>query len=214
MTKTVRPLATRLRPASMALALGIVLLPAVVGTKSAEAQTEARSFKVLYNFKGAPDGNNPVAGLIRDAAGNLYGTTVGGGGSTNCASAYLGCGTVFMLGKTGKETVLYSFTGSPDGANPRGCLVRDARGNLLWHYLLRRRPRRRNGVQSGGERYGDGAAQLRWHGRRRSVRGWFDPGRGGQTVRHHCQRRRLHLGNGVQSGCERRGGGALQLPGV
>ena len=37
--------------------------------------------KVLHNFSGIPDGASPMAGLIWDAAGNLYGTTVGGGPS-------------------------------------------------------------------------------------------------------------------------------------
>jgi uncharacterized repeat protein (TIGR03803 family) len=60
--------------------------------------------------------------LIRDAAGDLYGTTFQGG-----ASAY---GTVFQLDATGKETVLYSFTGGADGAYPYAGLVRDAAGNL------------------------------------------------------------------------------------
>jgi uncharacterized repeat protein (TIGR03803 family) len=75
---------------------------------------------VLYSFKGAPDAQNPVGGLIRDAAGNLYG--IAGGGSSNV-------GTVFKLDRTG-ETILYNFTGGPDGANPTGSLVQDPSGNL------------------------------------------------------------------------------------
>jgi uncharacterized repeat protein (TIGR03803 family) len=79
---------------------------------------------VLYGFTGTGgDGATPEAGLLRDGKGNLYGVTYGGGTS--------GDGTVFMLDKTGKETVLYSFGGSPDGANPSfGYLIRDAKGNL------------------------------------------------------------------------------------
>jgi uncharacterized repeat protein (TIGR03803 family) len=83
---------------------------------------------VLYNFTGHPDGAWPDAGLIRDAKGDLYGTTYGGG-TTGCYD-HDGCGTVFMLSKTGKETVLYTFTGGDDGANPYGDLLRDARGDL------------------------------------------------------------------------------------
>ncbi len=54
-----------------------------------------------------------------DHAGNLYGTTNGGGP-----------GTVFKVDASGNETVLHRFTGSSDGANPQGHLVFDANGNL------------------------------------------------------------------------------------
>ncbi|HXM20108.1 MAG TPA: choice-of-anchor tandem repeat GloVer-containing protein [Terriglobales bacterium] len=77
---------------------------------------------VLYSFKGTSDGKTPMAGLIRDAAGNLYGTTEYGGAS--------GAGVVFKLDTTGKQTVLYPFTGGADGANPIASLIRDAVGNL------------------------------------------------------------------------------------
>ena len=82
---------------------------------------------VLYSFTGGADGGYPVAGLVRDSAGNLYGTTFYGGSSNNC---YQGCGTVFKLDTTGAETVLYSFTGGPDGQWPAAGLIRDATGNL------------------------------------------------------------------------------------
>src|SRR5271166_876296 len=90
----------------------------VVGIRSAEAQT----FGVLYTFTGGADGGNPVGGLIRDDKGNLYGTT--------CCGGTHGAGTVFVLDKAGKETVLYSFTGGQDGDQPYASLIRDARGNL------------------------------------------------------------------------------------
>jgi uncharacterized repeat protein (TIGR03803 family) len=78
--------------------------------------------KVLHSFTGGVDGAYPEAGLVRDSAGNLYGTTEGGG-------AY-GAGVVFKLDKTGAESLLYSFTGGADGANPWAGLVRDSAGNL------------------------------------------------------------------------------------
>lgn len=76
----------------------------------------------LYLFAPAPDGSNPRTSLIRDEAGNLYGTTFFGG--------LYGNGTVFKVDPTGHETVLYNFTGGADGANPWSGLVRDATGNL------------------------------------------------------------------------------------
>jgi uncharacterized repeat protein (TIGR03803 family) len=81
---------------------------------------------VLYSFKGGTDGISPGAALIRDANGNLYSTT-GGGGAQNS-------GTVFELAPNGEggfsESVLYSFQGRPDGAGPTGALLRDLNGNL------------------------------------------------------------------------------------
>jgi uncharacterized repeat protein (TIGR03803 family) len=61
-------------------------------------------------------------------AGDLYGTTFFGGNLSGCGG--LGCGVVFKLDKAGKETVLYSFTGGADGANPYVGLVRDEEGNF------------------------------------------------------------------------------------
>jgi uncharacterized repeat protein (TIGR03803 family) len=59
--------------------------------------------------------------MIADAAGNLYGTTYGGGAS--------GQGTVFQLDPSGTLTVIYSFTGGND-ASPWSGLIADAVGNL------------------------------------------------------------------------------------
>lgn len=81
---------------------------------------------VLYSFTGAADGARPYPGVIRDAAGNLYGVTYFGGHS-HCAG---GCGTVFELSKGGSLTTLYRFNGTKDGGNPRGGLVIDPAGNL------------------------------------------------------------------------------------
>jgi uncharacterized repeat protein (TIGR03803 family) len=79
---------------------------------------------VLYSFQGGDDGAAPAAGLVFDRAGNLYGTTIGGGPSLD--------GTVFQLMRSGgswKETVLHRFTGS-DGAYPVDSLILDDAGNL------------------------------------------------------------------------------------
>src|SRR6516165_1696480 len=90
---------------------------------SARAQcTGSCQFITLYTFTGQPDGAGPQASLIKDAAGNLYGTTEAGGTSN--------LGTVFKLDASGAETILHSFTGAPDGANPKAGLALDAVGNL------------------------------------------------------------------------------------
>jgi uncharacterized repeat protein (TIGR03803 family) len=91
---------------------------------------------VLYSFTGGADGGTPLAGLIFDATGNLYGTTsVGGDHSSQfCGSA--GCGVVFMLKPhtNGKwtEKVLHRFCsrlGCPLGASPNGVIL-DTSGNV------------------------------------------------------------------------------------
>jgi uncharacterized repeat protein (TIGR03803 family) len=77
---------------------------------------------VLHSFMGGTDGVLPVASLVRDEAGNLYGSTYLGG--INYA------GIIFKLDSAATETVLYSFSGGADGGNPDGPLVRDGEGTL------------------------------------------------------------------------------------
>jgi uncharacterized repeat protein (TIGR03803 family) len=85
---------------------------------------------VLYSFTGGADGSNPYyVDLVLDPAGNLYGTTVGGGDLT-CGGHGGGCGVVFKVDPTGKETVLHAFAGGTDGGGPSSGLVRDSQGNL------------------------------------------------------------------------------------
>ncbi|HEX4295698.1 MAG TPA: choice-of-anchor tandem repeat GloVer-containing protein [Rhizomicrobium sp.] len=88
----------------------------------------ATGVSILYSFTDGEDGATPQAGLIADKAGNLYGTTLQGGGSS-CPSG-AGCGVVFRLAPDGTETVLYAFTGGSDGSNPVAGLVADKDGNL------------------------------------------------------------------------------------
>lgn len=91
------------------------------------ASAAAPQFKVLYNFRLSKDGGFPGAGVIADGAGNLYGTTEGGG------RAY---STVYELkrpvapGGTWTEITLHSFKDSRDGLYPQAGLVFDAMGNL------------------------------------------------------------------------------------
>jgi uncharacterized repeat protein (TIGR03803 family) len=77
---------------------------------------------VLYSFTGGADGATPEAGLVQDAGGNFYGTTSAGGAYNS--------GTVFELDTSGKETVLYTFTGGADGKSPFAGLILDPAGNL------------------------------------------------------------------------------------
>jgi uncharacterized repeat protein (TIGR03803 family) len=85
------------------------------------AKTKAK-LTVLHSFAGGADGATPYSTLVRDAKGNLYGTTLAGG------SANLG--TVFRINKKGVETVLHTFTGGSDGANPYAGVIFGADGAL------------------------------------------------------------------------------------
>ena len=102
-----------------------VFLLALVTSPLMQAQT----FTTLYNFTGSTDGAYPYAGVVQDEVGNLYGVAANGG-NLNCTFlGQPGCGGGFKIDTTGKETVLYSFSGK-DGAYPYGTLVRDEEGNL------------------------------------------------------------------------------------
>ena len=105
---------------SFVIFMTLLLASAIVPT-----QAQAQKFKVLHTFHG-PDGANPVGGVIRDAAGNLYGTTAEGG--SGCRG--FGCGTAFKLDKSGKQTWLHKFNNG-NGNTPGGALLRDASGNLF-----------------------------------------------------------------------------------
>ena len=107
------------------------------GIRSGESWAES----VIYSFTGGNDGFNPVAGVTRDASGNLYGTTSLGG-------AY-GNGVVYELSPSSSgwtQTVLYAFQGQNDGQNPVGGVVLDKAGNLYGSTLF-------GGVNNGGTVY-------------------------------------------------------------
>ena len=79
--------------------------------------------KILHSFSGS-DGAGPLAGLLRDTKGNLYGTATWGGPEN--------FGNVFKLAKNGVLTVLHTFIGGDpgDGSEPAAALVMDKLGNL------------------------------------------------------------------------------------
>jgi len=87
-------------------------------------------------FNGNKDGGDPEDTLVRDAKGNIYGTTLFGG-------TYYYYGAIFKINSKGAETLVHSFTGGSDGANPYAGLALDAQGNLY-------------GTASAGGTYGQG----------------------------------------------------------
>jgi uncharacterized repeat protein (TIGR03803 family) len=172
--------------------------------------TPPGSLTVLHRFAGS-DGSRPVdwAGLLADAAGNLYGTTSAGGDCTSCAVQFIeGCGTVFQLTPSGALTVLYSFTGGSDGGDPTAALIADTAGNLYGTTL-------EGGATGSCNRpYGCGTVfQLTPSGtlnaphlhrqRRVTSRGLGRPPRrrGGQSLWHDpFRRRRYELHSGLRHG--------------
>jgi uncharacterized repeat protein (TIGR03803 family) len=91
---------------------------------------------VLHSFSGGVDGGQPIPGVIRTAAGALFGTTNAGGTHT--------LGVVFKLDTTGKLIVLHNFS-RVSGEYPLGRLVRDGDNNLY-------------GTTMSGGAYGHGTA--------------------------------------------------------
>src|SRR5579864_8322046 len=88
---------------------------------------------ILHDFGSGDDGNGPFASLVFDKAGNLYGTT-GGGGYMGGVCSNGGCGTVFKLTPTSNgwtESVLYRFRSYKTGTGPAARLVLDNAGHLF-----------------------------------------------------------------------------------
>jgi uncharacterized repeat protein (TIGR03803 family) len=93
------------------------------------------SYHILHNFGSSKaDGERPAAGLVMDAAGNMYGNTSSGGAYNQ--------GTIFKFAYTcgggWKETILYAFPDCSKGCLPGGTMAIDKAGNLF-------------GVSSGGQ---------------------------------------------------------------
>jgi uncharacterized repeat protein (TIGR03803 family) len=88
---------------------------------------QAGGYKVVHTFSGQTngDGEEPWASLIKDGAGNLYGTTLAGGANN--------WGTVFRIAPDGAESVIYSFCekkNCSDGQLPHDALIMDKAGKL------------------------------------------------------------------------------------
>jgi uncharacterized repeat protein (TIGR03803 family) len=91
--------------------------PTYLGSSLEPQPLIGTGYKSLYKFKGGADGASPKNSALIAVNGHLYGMSSTGG--TGC-----GCGTVFEVGTSGAESVLYSFKGgSSDGASPRGGLI-------------------------------------------------------------------------------------------
>jgi uncharacterized repeat protein (TIGR03803 family) len=101
---------------------GTLAMLALVAMLAGSAWAKTNSTTVIYSFAGDEDGEYPSTELVRDSAGNLYGTSVLGGD--------FGSGTVFEVSPSGTHTILYSFTSGADGGQPYGGVTLDAEGNL------------------------------------------------------------------------------------
>ena len=99
---------------------------------------------MLYRFTGgSSDGANPAGDLTLDQSGNIYGTTIGGGGNCDIGAP---CGTIYELTPSGGGwtiTILYFPQNDNNGFEPEGGVIFDTSGNLY-------------GVFFGGGPYGFG----------------------------------------------------------
>ena len=126
---------------------GTTMLGGALGAGAVFKLSKKGAETVLHSFSGGTDGSYPVASLVMDGTGNLFGTTLEGGS---------GFGTVVRLTPDGIETVLHQFGGAGDGAPPACALIMDRKGQSLWHHGRWRRAERRNSVQAFHAREGDG----------------------------------------------------------
>jgi len=118
------------KPFSAAKSIFVVFVTLLLALAIVPAQAQVQKFTVLHTFRGAPnDGAAPWGVLVRDGAGNFYGTTTSGGSGRGFCTNYGGCGTAFKFDKSGKKIWLHSFT-FPKGWSPETGLLRGAAGAL------------------------------------------------------------------------------------
>jgi len=113
----------RVEKPKLSCTVSFILALASFAASVAHGQALGTSEAILWSFGNGTDGANPEGALIRDARGNLYGTTQCGGGAGPCY------GTVFELTSAGKEFVLWSLVGS-SSSGPEAGLLRDRHGHL------------------------------------------------------------------------------------
>jgi uncharacterized repeat protein (TIGR03803 family) len=99
----------------------LALMALVIGTAAQPLTAQTLKVLHLFDFQKEGEGSVPHAPLLRDAAGNLYGTTLDGGS---------GNGTVFKIDSTGKETILLAFDPATTGSSPDTTVIQDQVGNL------------------------------------------------------------------------------------
>ena len=99
--------------------IAFLLLATLVIPTAARAQLP---LEVVHTFTGNSDPSYPKGALIQSADGNFYGTTNSGG-------AFY-AGTIFRMTRAGKVTVLHSFGGEGDGAEPHSGVIQGTDGNL------------------------------------------------------------------------------------
>jgi uncharacterized repeat protein (TIGR03803 family) len=101
---------------------GTTLIGGCAGCGTVFKITPGGALTTLHTFVGNPDGGRPVGGLTQGLDGNFYGTTLLGGSNSN--------GTFYQVTPSGTLTILHSFTGSTDGAQPSSSIVQAADGNF------------------------------------------------------------------------------------
>ena len=113
---------------------GVDLTQTIFQLKRPASHNGVWKYSALYTLNQGSDGANVLGNVVFDAKGNLYGAT-GSGGDPSCNRGY-GCGTVFELKRPTQKgghwvySVLYTFTGQPDAAEPWAGVTFDQKGNL------------------------------------------------------------------------------------
>lgn len=112
--------------------IGCSQVPAVsslpVTSQTSQAKVSSSNFQTLHIFKETRDGIVPVGAFLA-LSGKLYGTTNFGGDPSKDCTPGPGCGTIYVINKSGKQTVFYRFPGDSSGTRPYAGLI-DLNGTL------------------------------------------------------------------------------------
>jgi hypothetical protein len=96
---------------------------------SSASRVAAPAYEVLHAFRSPYRGMNPLAPVVADSSGNLFGETSQGGNPSSDG----GCGSVFELTPSGThytQAILHRFRNNPDGCGPTGGLSIDSDGAI------------------------------------------------------------------------------------